>query len=289
MRKYTCVLFGALFLFASCEDMLNEGDGDLSTTDIVKGLKTALNIGTDSSTAILSAKDGYFKDEAVKILLPDEAQYVREKLEILGSVTAFQSATGVIESKLDNLVLAINRSAEEAAKDAKPILSDAITNLTIKDGWDILNGTVPEGSEKSEVGFDSLAATKYLKNQTYKSLVNAYSPKVNSALDQKIVGNASATSLWNDITGKWNGLVEQYNNNNVARAAVEILASTNNWDLNIHEVNTNLGEYTTGKALDGLFLKVGNQEKEIRKNPFQWASDIIQKVFGSISEKINEL
>ena len=50
----------------------------------------------------------------------------------------------------------------------------------------------------------------------------------------------------------------------------------------IHFV-ANLGEYTTGKALDGLFVKVGNQEKEIRKNPFQWASDIIQKVFGSVA------
>lgn len=285
--KKTLILALALFTFASCEDAFT--DGELSSTDIVKGLKTALKIGTDSSTAILSVKDGYFKDEAVKILLPQEAQYVQEKLEMLENVTAFASVSNAISGELDNLILSINRSAEDAAKDAAPIFSDAITNLSIVDGLEILNGVVPEGSEKAYEEFDSLAATHYLKNQTYNALVNAYAPKINSSLDKKLVGNASATSLWNGIRGKWNGLVEQYNNNKVAQTTLEILAAANNWDLNIHEVNTNLGEYTTGKALDGLFMKVGDQEKEIRKNPFQWASDIIQKVFGSVSEKLNEL
>lgn len=285
--KKTLILALALFTFASCEDAFT--DGELSSTDIVKGLKTALKIGTDSSTAILSVKDGYFKDEAVKILLPQEAQYVQEKLEMLENVTAFASVSNAISGELDNLILSINRSAEDAAKDAAPIFSDAITNLSIVDGLEILNGVVPEGSEKAYEEFDSLAATHYLKNQTYNALVNAYAPKINSSLDKKLVGNSSATSLWNGITGKWNGLVEQYNNNKVAQTTLEILAAANNWDLNIHEVNTNLGEYTTGKALDGLFMKVGDQEKEIRKNPFQWASDIIQKVFGSVSEKLNEL
>ncbi|MCQ2960004.1 MAG: DUF4197 domain-containing protein [Bacteroidales bacterium] len=286
MKKY-CFFFIALIAFTSCEDIFSEGE--LSTNDIVKGLKTALNIGTDSSTAVLSAANGYFKDEAVKILLPKEAQYVQEKIELLSDIQFFSSASAVISNELDQLVEAINHSAEDAAKDAAPIFSDAITNLTIVDGLEILNGIVPDKSLKSDEAFDSLAATTYLKNQTYEALVQAYAPKINTALSKKIAGNASATSIWNDITGRWNGLMETYESSVLAITAVKLLETQTGKSLNLHEVNTDLGEYTTGKALDGLFVKVGEQEKEIRKNPFQWASDIIQKVFGSVYEKVQEL
>ena len=282
MKKYCVLLMASLFAFASCEDVFSGGEGDLSTSDIVKGLKTALNIGTDSSVAMLSAANGYFGDQAVKILLPQEAQYVQEKLEQLEGIPFFSSASGAITGKMDDLVLAINRSAEDAAKDAAPIFSNAITNLSIVNGLEILNGKVPSDLKSAEA-FDSLAATKYLKSQTYDELVKAYSPKVNQALDKKIAGNASANSLWNDVVGRWNGLMETYESSTTALAAVKLLEATTGKSLNLHEVNTNLGEYTTGKALDGLFVKVGNQEKEIRKNPFQWASDIIQKVFGSVA------
>ncbi len=144
-----------------------------------------------------------------------------------------------------------------------------------------MNGVVPGGSEKAGSGFDSLAATKYLKNQTYNALVDAYSPKMDAALDKKFVGNASATSLWNDITSNYNGFVSQYGK--LASTAAALAGK----DVSFKEVDTNLGEFVTAKALDGLFVKVGAQEKEIRKNPFQWASDIIQKVFGAVANTLN--
>lgn len=279
MKKYGVLLFASMFAFASCEDIL-ESDGDLSTADIVKGLKTALNVGTDSSTAMLSLKNGYYGDPTVKIPLPDEAEKIMAGMEYIERFAP--SAASLIKGKMDDLVLAINRSAESAAADAKPIFTEAITDLTIVDGLEILNGSVPS-SLKSDATFDSTAATKYLKIKTYNSLVGAYAPKINGALDQKLVGNASATSLWNDVTSNYNGFVEQYGSK--ARAAVEAaeLITGKKIDLQFNEVNTDIGEFTTEKALDGLFLKVGNQEKEIRKNPFQWASEILQKVFGSVA------
>lgn len=279
MKKYGVLLFASMFAFASCEDIL-ESDGDLSTADIVKGLKTALNVGTDSSTAMLSLKNGYYGDPTVKIPLPDEAEKIMAGMEYIERFAP--SAASLIKGKMDDLVLAINRSAESAVADAKPIFTEAITDLTIVDGLEILNGSVPS-SLKSDATFDSTAATKYLKIKTYNSLVGAYAPKINGALDQKLVGNASATSLWNDVTSNYNGFVEQYGSK--ARAAVEAaeLITGKKIDLQFNEVNTDIGEFTTEKALDGLFLKVGNQEKEIRKNPFQWASEILQKVFGSVA------
>lgn len=282
MKKYGIFFVSALFAFSSCEDIFSE-DGDLSTMDIVDGLKTALNIGTDSSTAMLSLKNGYYGDPTVKIPLPDEAEKILAGIEYVEKISP--SVASTIQGKMDDLVLAINRSAESAAADAKPIFTEAITDLTITDGLEILNGTVPS-SLKSSTEFDSTAATTYLKYKTYNSLVGAYAPKINSALDQKLVGNASATSLWNDITSYYNGFVEQYGQK--ARAAVELAELTTGKTINVqfNEVNTDIGEFTTEKALDGLFLKVGNQEKEIRKNPFQWASDIIKKVFGSVYEAL---
>lgn len=282
MKKCSLLIISALIALTSCEDLLSGEDGELSSNDVVLGLKTALKIGTDSSTTMLSMKDGYYGDALMRILLPQEAQYLEGIINQVGNVQYFSSVSDEISEKLDDLVLAINRSAEDAAADAKPIFSDAITGLSIKDGLAILNGQVPESQTKSGTEFDSLAAMHYLKQQTYDSLVNAYAPRINTALDKKLVGNASATSLWNDITGRWNGLMQ----NEKAIAAVSIYELSTGKSLNLHEVNTDLGEYTTEQALERLFTKVGDQEKAIRKNPFQWASDIIKKVFGSVYEAL---
>ena len=279
MKKTFLLLLLVPFALVSCEDILGE-DGDLSSDDVVKGLKTALNIGTDSSTTILSATNGYYGDALVKIPLPKEAMAIKEKMDYVRKYSS--TGASVVDGKMEDLILAINRSAEEAAKDAAPIFSSAITNLSIVDGLQILNGEVPGESLKSAADFDCLAATRYLKNQTYNSLVDAYAPKMDDALGKKLVGNASATSLWNDITSNYNGFVSQYGD--AARLAAKIAGK----DIAFNEVNTDIGEFVTQKALDGLFLKVGDQEKEIRKNPFQWASDIIKKVFGSVYEKLSE-
>ena len=248
MKKlFLALIFPAVLLLASCDELSKVDDGQLTSEEIIEGLKTALSRGTDSSSAILSAQDGYFKDELVKILLPPEAD------KILEYVNQIPGGTKMV----DDVILGINRSAEDAAKDAKPIFYDAITGMTIEDGLNIL-----QGKTTSKTGeFDSIAATGYLKSRTYDQLVGAYAPKINTALDKKLLGDISTNQAWGTLTNTYNMLVTPSD-----------------------RVNTDLGEFCTQKALDGLFRKVGDQEKKIRKNPFEWASDILEKVFGFVYE-----
>ncbi len=161
-------------------------------------------------------------------------------------------------------IKSINRSAEDAANDAKPIFIDAITSMSIKDGLNILKG---KSIEKSD--FDSIAATNYLRTKTFENLTNLYSPKINAALDKDLLNNGlSANDLWTGIVLAYNGAI-----------------FIHTIDETPIDNSLSLGKFTTEKALDGLFFKVGEEEKKIRKNPYSWALDIIKKVFGSVYEE----
>lgn len=237
-----------------CEDLLTSTPA-LTTDEVVKGLKTALSLGTDKAVSLTSLTDGYYKDKLIKIGLPKEADL------IMKYINKIPGGSGMVE----NVVKSINRSAEEAAKEAAPIFKNAITGMSISDGWSLLNGKDPSNTSSSS--FDSIAATSFLKNKTYNNLVSLYAPKINSALGKDLGLGFTATSAWNDLTGAYNKYV-------VPVAGI--------LDPSIKAINTDIGSYCTQKALDGLFYKVGLQEKNIRKDPYKWASDIIKKVFGSV-------
>lgn len=243
MKRITIIFLTAVLMSLYSCDVLQEVLEEATTTtgptnsEIISGLKEALIEGTVSSTKILSSPDGYFKDNAVKILLPPEAKVIVDNI---------QKVPGIGQSTIDELVLRINRSAEDAAMEAKPIFVDAIKTMTIQDGLTILKG-------------NNTAATEYLKGKTYNKLVSAFSPKINNSLNKKLVGNISAGKSWTDVTTVYNKVAP-------------ILGKP--------KVTTDLGAYVTAKALDGLFLKVGDEEKKIRENPYAYVSDIIKKVFG---------
>jgi hypothetical protein len=241
--------------FGAC-DLLDDVDTGLSEAEIVEGLKTALTVGTDTSATTLNSTDGYYKDEIVKILLPPEGQVMYEYVDALESYLG--------SDYIENTVLRINRAAEDAASEAKPIFANAITDMTINDGMNILQGKSPDGAKAD---FDSTAATAYLRVKTYDQLVGAYAPKIDHSLDQAIVGNVSANDAWNECTYYYNTYVTLFNNED--------------------PIDVSLGEYATGKALDGLFFKIGEEEKEIRKDPYKWALDILNKVFGFVYEEQN--
>lgn len=235
-------LFISACLFAVCtkedlEKILN--NPSLSNEEIIAGLKSALNVGTDTSVSVLNKQDGYYKDLAVKVLLPPEAQAIYTNIgKIPGG-----------EMLLEETVLKLNRAAEDAAAEAKPIFIDAITGITIEDGLGILNG-------------DDTAATFYLKGKTFNPLTSAFQPKIQTALDKKIIGNISASSAYTD-------LIKAYNT-----------ASING--VLFAEIKTNtLSEHVTQKALDGLFKKVADEEKAIRHDPIARVTEILKKVFGS--------
>lgn len=220
------------------DQALGKVPSELSNEEVIQGLKEALNVGTDTSVTILNKVDGYFKDEAVKILLPPEAVVVYDRLSSIpgGSIL------------LDNTILAMNRAAEDAAKDAKPIFVNAITGITIADGFSILNGA-------------DTSATHYLKGATFDSLFVTFQPKIDNSLSKPLVLGLSAQSTYSNLINAYN------------------TASLNGilWP----KITTNsLSEHVTQKGLNGLFLKVSEQEKKIRKDPIAQVTDILKKVFG---------
>ncbi|HMH33922.1 MAG TPA: DUF4197 domain-containing protein, partial [Puia sp.] len=128
----------------------------LSTDEIVSGLKEALSLGAQKSADKLSVADGFFKDAAVKILLPEQAQKVEKTLRNMG-----------MGKMVDDAILSVNRAAEDASKSATPIFVNAVKKMSIQDAVGILRGT-------------DTAATSYLKKTTTPDLTAAYKPVIDN-------------------------------------------------------------------------------------------------------------
>ncbi len=248
MKTRYSLIFILAFIFSSCAELMQiaqqtlDEEKPLTQTEIIAGLKEALVVGTNKSVDILGATDGYYKDELVKILLPPEADII---VNNIGRVPGGQQL-------LDDVLLRINRAAEDAVSEAKPIFVNSIKSMTINDAFGILRG-------------ENNAATMYLHRTTYDGLYNLYRPKIQTSLDKKLVGNVSTSQSWNTLTSKWN---------EVAGTLVGQVAG-------LKPVNTQLDEYLTGKALDGLFLKIEDEEKLIRENPAARVTALLKRVFGS--------
>jgi hypothetical protein len=213
----------------------------LTNTEIIAGLKQALAVGTDSSVARVSKTDGYFRDELIKILLPPEAEIITKNISRLPGG----------EKLVNDVILRINRAAEDAAKEAAPVFISSITGMTISDGLAILKG-------------GEHAATDYLKSSTSGQLFSLYQPKIKTSIDKKLIGNISTTESWNTLTGEWNKMA----NSMIGKAA------------GFKPVTVKLDEYLTQKALDGLFLKIADEEKKIRTDPKARVTDLLKRVFS---------
>lgn len=271
MKKLFVGLSIMAIAFGSCELLEDAADGGLTTEEIVEGLKTALKVGSDSSATVLSAVNGYYGDELVKILLPPEAEEVRELITDNDLADLID-----LDQEFEDVVLSINKAAEEAAKDAAPIFKTAIDDLSISDGWEILNGTNPAETFKSTNEFDSTAATNYFKTITKDPLVELYGPKINTALDQDLGLGFSATDAWTTLTTNYNDIMGQ--------TTVQIALTLAGVNMP-SEMNEDLGAYATEQAVDGIYFKVGQEEIKIRRNPLAWAAtvvgDILERVFGN--------
>lgn len=218
-------------------------DAPLTEADVAKGLKEALKIGSKNASSVLSAVDGYYGDELVKILLPEEASVI---IDNIGRIPGG-------DKLVEDVVLRINRAAEDAAKEVAPIFVNSITQMTITDAFAILKGA-------------DNAATQYLSNTTRKDLYNLYKPKIRQSTEKDIVGGVSTKESWEALTGKWNAF---------ANSVVGQLAG-------FKAVNTDLDDYLTNRALDGMFLKVQDEEKKIRTNVSARVTPLLEKVFGSL-------
>jgi len=239
-------IFCSIFL-TSCDILLQtantvmQTNQPLTTTEVANGLKEALKVGADTATTRIGKMNGYLLDQAIKITLPSEASEV---------INYAQKVPG-LDKLINDVITQINRSAEDAAKQAAPIFNDAITSMTIADAWGILNGA-------------DTSATSYLRQKTYDQLFNLYKPVMQRSLSKPIVAGVSAQKTWDELTGKWN----QFANSFAGRL------------LQVSPVNVSLDEFVTHQALRGAFIKVADQEKEIRTNVNARVTDLLRRVFG---------
>jgi hypothetical protein len=151
--------------------------GSLNNVDIGSALKEALNKGVTEQVTKLTAVDGFYKNEAVKILLPQELQVVDKKLRQMG-----------MGKLADEGLLVLNRAAEDAVKEATPIFVNAITSMTITDAKNIL------------MGADN-SATTYLQKTTSTPLYSKFNPVVQTSLSK-----VGADKVWAGIISKYNSL-----------------------------------------------------------------------------------
>ena len=143
--------------------------------DIAAGLKEALNKGITEQVSKLTQVDGFYKNELVKIVMPEELSKVDKTLRKLG-----------MGSLADDGIKALNRAAEDAVKEATPVFVNAIKNIKIADAKTILMG-------------NKNAATTYLQQSTNKELYTKFLPVV-----QQSIGKVGADKIWNGIIQKYN-------------------------------------------------------------------------------------
>ncbi len=179
--KKVLAIASAFFLFgcAELQQIASEypGIGSMGNADIAAGLKEALNNGIEHQVTKLTATDGFFKNQAVKILLPPELQKVDKGLRDIG-----------MGSLADEGLKVLNRAAESAVKESIPIFSDAVTRMTFTDAKNILMG-------------DDNSATTYLQSSTSNALYSKFSPKVESSL-----AKVGADKVWSNIITKYNSI-----------------------------------------------------------------------------------
>lgn len=149
--------------------------GNLTTSQISSGLKEALTLGVSEGVKKLSASGGFYKNEAVKIVMPDDLKNVETKLRALG-----------LGNLADQGIKLLNQAAENAVAEATPIFTNAITSMTIIDAKNILLG-------------GNNAATNYLQTKTQSQLFTAFEPKVKASL-----GKVGADAAWKNLIAKYN-------------------------------------------------------------------------------------
>lgn len=252
MNRKTLITIGvgAMTVICSCSNMASLGSvagitksssSALTSTEITAGLKEALNLGVKAGVKYLGKTGGYYNDLAYRIGLPDEAVVITKNIAKLPGG----------QTLVNKVVRNINEAASDAAAQATPIFTSAITSMTIDDARSILMG-------------NKMAATTYFKTKTKPGLKTLFGGYINNSINKKIVGDVSAQSSWNTLTSNWN----------------EVATTTVGKVAGLTTVNTNLKDYLTDKAVDGLYKKVGEKEMAIRSDASQRTSALLKKVFG---------
>ena len=204
-----------------------KGSGSGSTQTDIAGIKEALALGTEKAVNSLSKTNGYFGDQAVKILMPSSIQKVADVARMTG-----------YQKQVDEFVLSMNRAAEAAVPLAAKYFADAIRGMTVDDVRGILTG-------------GDTAATEFFRRKSQDKLYAAFKPVVSSKVNE-----VGATRAYKDMMGQYQGVPF------------------------VKKQTLDLDDYVTGKALDGVFYMVGQEEKNIRTNPAARTTELLKTVFG---------
>jgi hypothetical protein len=207
------------------------GLASLSNLDATNGLQQALVQGAEVAVAQLGKKDGFYGNPKVRIPLPGSLEKGKSVLRKMG-----------MDAQVEQLEVTMNKAAEAAVVEAKPVLVNAVKQMTVNDARQILTG-------------GDTAATEYFRRTTSADLTARFLPIV-----QKYTAQL--------------GLAQQYNQLAKPMASFGLIDSK----------QASLDGYVTQKALDGLFLMVGEEEKAIRRDPVGQSNALLQKVFGAIGK-----
>ena len=163
---------------AELQQVINQmPQGGLGNAEIASGLREALDFGIDKQVSKLTAEDGFFKNELVKILLPKELQKVDKALRDIG-----------LGNLADEGLKVLNRAAEDAVKEATPIFVSAVKDITFADAKNIL------------IGSDN-AATHYLTDKTQTALYGKFNPVIKSSFSK-----VGADQIWENLINRYNSI-----------------------------------------------------------------------------------
>lgn len=212
----------------------------LTEDQVIGGLKEALGRGVTQAVTTLGKEDGFLKDLAVKVPMPDGLVKAEKALRNLGQ-----------NQLADDFVTAMNRAAEQAVPQAASVLGDAVKQMSIADAKSILLGT-------------NNAATQYFRRTSETNLQARLLPIVKGATEQ-----AGVTAAYKRMVDKVSGGISSFGLGGLGGNFLGIQAP-------------DLDSYITSKALDGLFVKIADQEKQIRADPVARTTDLLQRVFGTV-------
>lgn len=233
----TVVLLSVVSLSAcspqELQTILNSTGGApaLSNEEVIAGLKEALRVGTERSVDKASAASGFWNDMRIRIPFPAEAMKVRTTLLDLG-----------MNRPVEDFERTLNSAAELASKEAVAVFVDAITGMSVQDGFTILRG-------------GERAATDLLRDRTQAALRQRFAPIVSKATERVALTNA------------WRPLASAYNTATLLTGG--------------KAVDPDLNAYVTEKAIDGLFVLLADEEKKIRQDPVARTTALLQKVFAA--------
>ena len=183
MKRLLIPLIAISLTLSGCAELqqvasqLPQTTGILSNADIAAGLREALDNGIDKQVTKLTAVDGFYKNQMVKILLPAELQQVDKTLRDIG-----------LGSLADEGLKMMNRAAEDAVKEATPIFVTAVKEITFTDAKNILMG-------------NDEAATSYLRSKTTSPLYAKFNPVIKSSFSK-----VGADKVWKNIITKYNAV-----------------------------------------------------------------------------------